>query len=57
LWEVPGGTLRATLTGHEAQVFGVAFDAKGELLASGSWDGSIRLWDVAKERELRTLTR
>lgn len=36
---------RALVAGHHAAVTSVAFAADGRLLASGSDDGSIRLWD------------
>ncbi len=46
LWRVADGTLLATLTGHTDQVTSVAFAPDGQTLASGSWDGTVRLWGV-----------
>jgi WD40 repeat protein len=40
--------LRATLTGHESQVYGLAFSRNGEFLATASYsDNATRLWSTA----------
>lgn len=39
--------------GHSIVVNSVAFSPNGKILASGSWDGTVRLWDVAEGTELR----
>ncbi|MBI1743574.1 hypothetical protein HYR54_10995 [Candidatus Acetothermia bacterium] len=46
LWEVSTGKKVATLLGHTNPVRSVSFSPDGKLLASGSGDKTIRVWDV-----------
>jgi len=48
--------LITTLTGHTAKVTSVSFSPDGQILASGSWDKTIKLWRVSDGRLIRTLT-
>jgi len=56
LWDLATGTLIAALTGHNSNVFDLAFSPDGHLLATaGGWSGSatdadscIKIWDVAE---------
>src|SRR5947199_8503315 len=34
------------------RVFSVAFSLDGKILAAGSWDGAVRLWEVGTGKEL-----
>ncbi|RYP92644.1 hypothetical protein DL770_001286 [Monosporascus sp. CRB-9-2] len=47
--------LRQTLEGHTGSVQSVAFSHDSKLLASGSWDSTIRLWDPATGQLQQTL--
>ncbi len=46
IWEVATGKNIHTFWGHTTDVQDLAFSPDGELLASGSYDGTILLWDM-----------
>ena len=47
LWEVSSGRLKVILKGHADLVNSVAFSPDNKILASGSDDGTILLWDMS----------
>ena len=48
--------LLRTLTGHTAVVSSVAISADGQTLVSGSFDKTIKVWNLSTGQEVRTLT-
>ena len=46
LWKVSTGENIATFWGHPTDIHDLAFSPDGTLLASGSFDGTILLWDM-----------
>jgi serine/threonine protein kinase/WD40 repeat protein/tetratricopeptide (TPR) repeat protein len=52
VWDVEHGRLASVLQGHTADVVHCEFSPAGYLLATHSWDGSVRLWDAATGEHL-----
>lgn len=46
VWSVKTGRLLDILAGHEGPVASLAFSPNGPLLATASWDHTLRTWDV-----------
>ena len=46
LWSVSDGALLRTLEGHQNGVDQLAFSNLGNLIASASYDGEVRLWGI-----------
>src|SRR5262249_61540871 len=57
VWDVAAGREKLTLQAHTERVTAVAFNQKGDRLASASLDGTVRIWDVTEKegKEVRTL--
>ncbi|MEX0678198.1 MAG: hypothetical protein WD063_14035 [Pirellulales bacterium] len=52
LWDAASGRLVRELKGHGHAVASVAFSPDSRRLATGSFDGTLRLWDVERGTEL-----
>ncbi|EYU21608.1 hypothetical protein ABFS82_09G095600 [Erythranthe guttata] len=46
VWSMNTGRLLDVLSGHEGPVHGLMFSPTSAILASSSWDKSVRLWDI-----------
>ena len=57
IWDVqqtPAKTI-ATIQGHKDAILSVAFSPDSSIIATGSYDKLVKLWDAATGKELRTL--
>ena len=45
VWDAATGTLSAVLRGHTAFTYGLDWSADSTRIATGSWDGTARVWD------------
>lgn len=55
LWDVETGEEIRTLSGHTEPIESLAFSHDGKILASGSFDGTVLLWDwekISKRQEM-----
>ena len=46
LWDVTSAKIIRKLTGHDSRINTVAYNLDESVLATGSYDGTIRLWDL-----------
>ncbi|MBP0017180.1 MAG: WD40 repeat domain-containing protein [Cyanobacteria bacterium SBLK] len=50
------GELQRSLYGHQLDITAIAIDPRGKMLATGSEDGSIRLWQIATGKTMGTFS-
>lgn len=55
LWEVVNKKSARQFTGHQGAIISLAFSPDGKQLASGSFDKSVKVWNVDTGKELFTL--
>ena len=45
LYELPGWRVKQVLSGHKSLITAISFSQDGKLLASGSWDRTVNIWE------------
>jgi WD40 repeat protein len=54
LLDIETGKIQATLSNHQSFILALAFAPDGATLATGTIDGTVKLWDVTTGRERKT---
>jgi WD40 repeat protein len=52
VFKASGSSIRK-LQGHQDWIYSVAVSKDGKTIASGSWDGDVRLWNLADGKPIR----
>ena len=55
VWDAVTGKLKFTLAGHERDITSVDFSPDGRRLATGSQDGTVKIWNLATGKASATL--
>ncbi|KAL5012052.1 hypothetical protein ScPMuIL_010603 [Solemya velum] len=53
VWSMQTGRLLEILAGHEGPISCLSFSSSQPLLASGSWDKTVKLWDVFESKNVK----
>ena len=53
IWDMPSGTCKGILMGHQASVR--CLEIHGDLIVSGSYDTTAKIWSISSGQCLRTL--
>jgi WD40 repeat protein len=56
IWNADTLAAVRTLSGHTDWVYTIAFSADGNLIASGSWNGEVKVWKVADGALVKSFT-
>jgi WD40 repeat protein len=56
VWDIAAGRIVRTLVGHNDRVSSIRFSPDQKMIATTSWDKTVRLWDTVTGKELKLLT-
>lgn len=56
VWDINSRTIKHQFTGHEQDIYSLDFARNGRIIASGSGDRSVRLWDLESNTQIRNLS-
>jgi WD40 repeat protein len=57
IWNIATERILCIFEGHENTVISVGFSRDGRLIISGSWDNTVRIWDMeTKQHEMLSIT-
>jgi hypothetical protein len=55
LWDVTTGELRKSVDSFQSVIKSITFSPNGKIIATGSWDNTVRLWDTNTLARIKTL--
>ena len=56
VWDIASRTIRNHFTGHDQDIYSLDFARNGRLIASGSGDHTVRLWDIETNQQVLVLS-
>lgn len=55
VWDIGARTIKHQFTGHDQDIYSLDFARNGRLIASGSGDRTVRLWDIETNQQVLQL--